>query len=132
MPPRRATVPDRLSLTALAIADAGVGLFLIGVGAVPQVSSVHAVVGVVALVLAVPALISVIWGTLPPLADEGVLVNVGVFAFVSLQILLLPAQMQQRIGLAVLMAAVTLATVGLYLRLFGVLHLLGRRRRGRQ
>lgn len=116
---RRMDGVDRLAVAALAIGDIGVGLFLIGVGRLPGIPELHALVGVLALLLSLPAIAAVIQGTLPPLADEGVLVNVGVMVFISLEVLFLPADIMQKLGLAVLLFSATVATTGLYFRLFG-------------
>lgn len=124
------TIPpiDRLAIAALAVADVGVGIILVSIGILPGVPIAHVVVGVVALLLALPALATSATGRLTSLADEGVLVNVGVLVFTVGEVMILPGAIGQRIGLALLLIAATAATMGLYLRLFGVLRL----RRGRQ
>jgi hypothetical protein len=108
--------PDRLVLAALGLADVGVGLYLIDVP-----GTLHTVAGLVALLLAFPAVATAVVGELPPLADEGVLVNVAVLTFMALEMALVPGSVLARVGLAVLVGAAALATVGLYLRLFGVI-----------
>lgn len=120
---RRITATDRVAVGALAVADVGVGVFLIGVGLLPGLPVWHVVVGVVALLLALPAITATVMGALPRLADEGVLVNVAVMTFMTLEVAFLPAAAAQKLGLAILVLAATVATVGLYLRLFGVLRL---------
>ena len=109
---------DRVSVGALAAGDLGVGLYLIG--AQNTGTWVHALAGVVALLLALPAATAAITGRLPRLADEGVLVNVGVFVFMTLEVVFLPGDALQRVGLSVLLAAATAATVALWLRAFRV------------
>lgn len=99
---------DRAAIGALAIADVGVGVFL---------------VGVVSLLLSLPAAVAAISGRLPGLSDEGVLVNVAVMVFVTLEVVFLPAELGQKVGLAIFVFAAATATAGLYLRLFGVLRL---------
>lgn len=120
---RRITPTDRLAISALALADVGVGILLVSIGVLPGIPVVHVVVGVVALLLALPALATSATGRLPALADEGVLVNVGVLVFTVWEVMILPGAIGQRVGLALLLIAATAATVGLYLRLFGVLRL---------
>lgn len=114
------TAADRLSVGALAAGDVGVGLYLIG--AQNTGTWVHALAGVIALLLAMPAAVAAISGRFPPAADEGVLVNVGVFVFMTLEVAFLPADILQRIGLSVLLAAATAATIGLWARAFRVAH----------
>lgn len=108
---------DRLSVAALAAGDIGVGLYLIGAvhAGAPWV---HALVGVIALALAIPATVAATTGRLPRAADEGVLVNVGVLLFMTLEVAFLPGQALQRVGLVVLLAAATGATIGLWARAF--------------
>jgi hypothetical protein len=108
--------PDRLVLAALGLADVGVGLYLIDAP-----GTLHTVAGLVALLLAFPAVATAVVGGLPPLADEGVLVNVAVLTFMALEVALVPGSVLARVGLTVLVGAAALATVGLYLRLFGVI-----------
>lgn len=122
---RRITATDRLATAALAVADVGIGVFLVGVGLLPGITwgAVHVTVGLVALVLALPAIAATVSGRLPSLADEGVLVNVGLMTFTALEVAFLPAAAAQKLGLAILVLAATVATAGLYLRLFGVLRL---------
>lgn len=114
---------DRMSLTALAVGDVGVGIFLIAVGALPGLSILHTIVGVIALLLALPAAAAALTGRLPSLADEGVLVNVAVMTFALMQVALLPAATWQKTGLAIVLFAAALAAIGMYLRVFGVLRL---------
>lgn len=121
--PRAIAGVDRAAIFSLAVADAGVGVFLIAVGSLPGSPVVHTVVGVLALLLATPAFAAAFTGRLPALADEGVLVNVAVMVFVTFEVFFLPAQLGQRLGLAILVLAATIGTVGLYLRLFGVLRM---------
>lgn len=121
--PRAIAGVDRAAIFSLAVADAGVGVFLIAVGSLPGFPVVHTVVGVLALLLATPAFAAAFTGRLPALADEGVLVNVAVMVFVTFEVFFLPAQLGQRLGLAILVLAATIGTVGLYLRLFGVLRM---------
>lgn len=116
--------PDRLAIAALALANVGVGVRLVGH---PDAGAVHVAAGTVALLLALPAILAAGQGRLPALADTGVLINVGVMVFLVLDVALLPGPLAQRLGLALLVAAVALATGGLYLRLFGE-----RRRRARR
>ena len=123
---RTITPTDRLAIAALAVADVGIGVFLVGVGTLPGIGDggwLHVVAGVLALLLSLPALVSSASGRLPALADEGVLVNVGLMLFATLEVVFLPAAAAQKVGLALLLLAATGATVGLYLRLFGVLRL---------
>jgi hypothetical protein len=120
---RAINATDRLAIAALVVADVGIGVFLIGVGLLPGLPVVHVVVGCLALLLALPALAAVVTGRLPGMADEGVLVNVGVMLFAVLEVFFLPAALAQRTGLAILLLAAVVATAGLYLRLFGVLRL---------
>lgn len=122
---RAITPADRLAIGALALADVGIGTFLVGVGLLPGLVGgwLHVLAGVVALVLSLPAAVAAISGRLPGLADEGVLVNVGLMLFTTCEVVFLPAAAAQKIGLALLLLAATGATVGLYLRLFGVLRL---------
>lgn len=126
---RRLQPIDRVALVALAVADVGVGVFLIAVGTLPGIPVVHTVVGVVSILLALPAAVSALTGRLPSLSDEGMLVNVGVMTFMTAEVITLPADLGQKVGLALLLAAAAMATIGLYLRLFGVLHLRPRGRR---
>lgn len=112
---------DRVSVGALAAADVGVGLYLLG-AATPGVP-VHTIVGLVALLLALPAAVTAVTGRLPGLADEGVLVNVGALVFLTLDVAFTAAPVLERVGLVVLLFAATAATAGLYVRLFGVLRL---------
>lgn len=114
---------DRMSLTALAVGDVGVGIFLIAVGALPGLSILHTIVGVLALLLALPAAAAALTGRLPSLADEGVLVNVAVMTFAVMQVAFLPAATWQKTGLAIVLFAAALAAIGMYLRVFGVLRL---------
>ena len=104
---RAITHTDRVALGALAVADLGVGIFLCAVATLPGVPVLHAVVGVVALLLALPAAVAAIMGALPALADEGVVVNVGVLTFAIGEVLSLPADPWQRLGLALLLLAAT-------------------------
>lgn len=120
---RTITGADRLAILALAIADIGIGVFLVSIGSLPGIPVWHTVAGVVALGLALPALAAVVQGKLTAYADEGVLVNVAVMTFMTLEVVFLPAAAGQKIGLAILLLAATAATMGLYLRLFGVLRL---------
>lgn len=113
---------DRVSIGALALADVGVGLLLIAAGQAAD-TLVHVVVGLVALLLALPAAATALTGRLPRLADEGVLVNVGALVFITVDIAFTPAGALERVGLVVLLAAATAAVAGLYVRLFGVLRL---------
>jgi hypothetical protein len=117
------TGADRLSLTALAVGDVGVGVFLVSVGTLPGMPVLHTIVGVVSLLLALPAGAAAITGRLPSLADEGVLVNLAVLVFAVMEVVFLPAAMGQKIGLAIVFAAAALAAAGMYLRTFGVLRL---------
>lgn len=112
---------DRIAVGALAAADVGIGLYLIGAVTGDTASSlVHAVVGVVALLLALPASVAAATGRLPAHADDGVVVNLGAFVCMALDaVLWLPGDALQRVGLAVVLGAATAATGGLYLRLFG-------------
>ena len=112
---------DRVSIGALALADVGTGLLLIAAG--QGGTLVHTVVGVVALLLALPAAATAITGRLPQLADEGVLVNVGALVFITVDMAFTPTGVLERVGLVVLLAAATSATAGLYVRLFGLLRL---------
>lgn len=114
---------DRAAIAALAIADVGVGVFLVAVGSLPGFLWVHTLVGVVSLLLSLPAAVAAISGRLPGLSDEGVLVNVAVMVFVTLEVVFLPAELGQKVGLAIFVFAAATATAGLYLRLFGVLRL---------
>lgn len=107
---------DRVSIGALAAADVGVGLYLIG--AQYTGTWVHAFVGVVGLLLAMPAFVAAFTGRLPEGSALGVLVNIGVMSFMTLEVAFLPADVLQRIGTVVLLAAATAATIGLYFRLF--------------
>lgn len=120
---RTITGADRVSIGALAVANVGVGIFLISVGLLPTIPVVHVVVGVVAVLLAFPAAVATITGRLTGWADEGVLVNVAVMTFTTGEVLSLPAAMGQKVGLAILLVALTLATMAVYLRLFGVLRM---------
>ena len=123
---RAITPTDRLAIVALAVADAGIGVFLVGVGLLPGIGPggwVHVLAGVLALLLSLPALASALVGRLPGLSDEGVLVNVGLMLFTTLEVVFLPIATAQKVGLALLLLAATGATAGLYLRLFGVLRL---------
>lgn len=115
----RAGTRDRVSIGALAAADVGVGLFLIA--AQPPGGFVHVLAGLVGLLLALPAAAAAGGGRLPPLADEGVLVNVGVLTFMTVEILFLPRPPLEVAGLAILLTAATCATVGLYLHLAAAL-----------
>lgn len=108
---------DRVSVGALAAGDVGVGLYLIGAQQTGS-SWVHALAGVLALLLALPAAAAAVSGRLPRAADEGVLVNVGVLLFMTLEVVFLPGHVLQRVGLSVLLAAATAATIGLWLRAF--------------
>lgn len=126
MTARRITPTDRLAIAALAGADVGIGVFLVGVGLLPGIGPggwVHVLAGVLALLLSLPAAASAIGGRLPSLSDEGVLVNVGLMLFTTMEVVFLPAAAAQKVGLALLLLAATGATAGLYLRLFGVLRL---------
>ena len=120
---RTITGADRVSIGALALADIGVGVLLISIGLLPGLPVVHVVVGVIAVLLAFPAAVAALTGRLTGWADEGVLVNVAVMTFTTGEVLSLPAAMGQRLGLAILLGALTLATMAVYLRLFGVLRL---------
>lgn len=120
---RRIGATDRLAIAALAVADVGVGVLLCTIGTLPGMPVVHTIVGVVALVLALPAIAAVAMGALTDLADEGVLVNVAVLTFTIGEVLSLPGSLGQRVGIGLVLLAATGATVGLYLRLFGVLRL---------
>lgn len=108
----RASTRDRVSVAALAAADVGVGLFLIA--AQPPGGFVHTLAGVIGLLLALPAAAAAMTGRLPPLSDEGVLVNVGVLTFMTVEVVFLPRPPLEVAGLVVLLAAATAATVGLW------------------
>jgi hypothetical protein len=113
---------DRTALGALSLADVGLGIYLVG-AALPEHSgasgsALHATVGVVALLLAMPAAIAAVTGRLPAFADRGVLVNVGALAFMAAEVVAVADDVVRGIGLGVLVAAATAATGGLYLRLF--------------
>lgn len=107
---------DRVAVGALAAADVGVGLYLIG--AQDTGTWVHALVGVIGLLLAMPAFVAAFTGRLPAGSATGVLVNIGVLSFMTLEAVFLPGDALQRIGGAILLAAATAATMGLYFRLF--------------
>jgi hypothetical membrane protein len=107
---------DRVSIGALALADVGAGLYLIGVHDVG--TWVHAFVGIVGLVLSLPAFVAAFSGRLPHGSAAGVLVNVGVLSFMALEMAFLPGDALARIGWSVFALAATAATIGLYFRLF--------------
>jgi hypothetical protein len=116
------TEADRTALGALSLADVGLGVYLIG-AALPEHSGasgsvLHAVVGIVALLLAMPAAVAAVTGRLPAFAHQGVLVNVGALAFMAAEVVTVPADVVQGIGLGVVVAAATFATGGLYVRMF--------------
>jgi hypothetical protein len=108
---------DRASVAALGGADVGVGLYLIG-AVVAGATWVHAFVGVLGLLLALPAFWAAVSGRLVHGSAAGVLVNCGVLAFMTLDVAFLPGQELQRAGWVVLLAAATFATIGWYFRVF--------------
>jgi hypothetical protein len=107
---------DRLPIAALGLVDIGVGLYLIGVADIEP--WVHALAGVLGLLLALPAFAAAITGRLPALADEGMLVNIGVLTFMTMYVAFIPVEPLRRVGLAIVIGAATLAAIGMYLRLF--------------
>jgi hypothetical protein len=107
---------DRVSVGALAAADVGAGLYLIG--AQDTGTWVHAFVGVVGLLLAMPAFVASFTGRLPAGSAGGVLLNIGVLSFMTLEMVFLPGDVLQRIGWSVFVGAATAATIGWYFRVF--------------
>jgi hypothetical protein len=106
---------DRFAISALALADVGVGLYLVGVR---EPTLIHTFVGVLALLLAMPAAGAAATGHLVAYSDEGVLLNTGVLAFAALEVgFVWDAPALQVVGMVVLLAASTAATIALYYRM---------------
>lgn len=121
---------DRVSVGALGLALAGSGVFLAGT---PGATEIHALVAIIAIILAMPAAVCAIQGRLLPYSDEGVLISGGCLVFVTLEVAFSsPTDNIQTVGMVILLAAATAATFGLYFRLFGVLRAprIGRHRVG--
>lgn len=113
---RRILGVDRVSIGALALADLGVGLYLIGTGEVA--TWINTLAGVLGILLAMPAAVAAISGRLPSLADEGVLVNIGVWVFITCYVAFLTGPPLRVLGFFILLVAATAATTGMYLRMF--------------
>lgn len=109
---------DRVGVGALAGADVGVGLYLIGAAQDESTSWLHALVGVIGLLLAMPAFVAALTGRLPRGSAGGVLVNIGVLSFMTLEMVFLPGELLERIGWSVFVGAATAAAIGWYFRVF--------------
>jgi hypothetical protein len=108
---------ERVSVGALVLADVGAGLYLIDAG-VDAGQLAHVVVGVVALLLALPGVVVAATGRWPYVgAADGLLVNVGALVFVTLDVVLATSgDVVRAVGLGLVLTAATVATAALYVR----------------
>lgn len=115
MTPRHLHPVDRVAIAALSVALLGAGLFLIGIPDRPTV--VHALVGSIGIILALPAAVTAGSGRLVPLSDEGVLVSGGVLTFMVLEVVFTYDVAPLRVvGLTLLLSAAAAGTFALYFR----------------
>lgn len=111
----RLTVQNRVSATALAVANVGAGVYVGSDDAVLAAGGWSWVFGLVMILLALPAGIAAVLGNRSRFLDEGLFVNGIAWVFTTALFLQAHAGSLASGGLATILLAATLATFSLWL-----------------